>query len=78
MEINQEFGIKFFNNIGERPVVFCTNCGLYHYESITDENNTNGLWLFHDTENEEYFLGCPQCETDAYLLNCEEEEIEFS
>ena len=68
MDVTQEYGIQNLAKASNEDKVQCTCCGLIYYEEITDERNTNSLRQFYDAENGEYFLGCPKCETDNYLL----------
>ncbi len=45
----------------------CSYCWTYYYDSIDDPRHNNSLKILWDEENEEFFKGCPICETDDYL-----------
>lgn len=69
METTQDFGIRSLVKASNSCKVQCKGCGLVYYEDITDERNMNSLCQLFDVETQEYFLGCPKCETDEFLLN---------
>ena len=59
----------------EKYEVRCNNCGWEGYENdlklFTDLSDNN---VSHDIQ---YFKGCPECETDAYLMDIEKEVKEY-
>lgn len=69
------FGIRKCENIdNQEALVLCSACCHLYYEYITDERDDNALKLFF--QDEEYFLGCPSCKTDCYLLNVDYNELD--
>lgn len=68
------FGIKNINKVAEGyEIVRCNNCWTYYYEKITDERNNNSLAFIWDEKTKEFFKGCPQCKTDDYLIDINEQ-----
>jgi len=63
------YGIKNTKNEAKAPIVFCNICMKKYYSDVSDERNLNGLKLIYDKKNQEYFKGCPFCETDEFLSN---------
>lgn len=49
-------------------MIRCNNCGNLF-------ENDEELDMLKDKDNEEY-LGCAMCQTDAYLMDIEEDEME--
>lgn len=64
------------NHQAENPsmFVFCTNCYKFYFDKLHDSeiDDNATLHLLFDEENQEYFSGCPECQTDGYLLNVED------
>lgn len=61
-------GIRDIKRVAEGEKIVRINwCYNYFYDEITDERNDNSLKLFFDKDN--FFKGCPECETDDYLLD---------
>ena len=69
----EKFGIYDIIKVTKDFKVKCCNCMNIFYEDISDERNNNALYQFYDKENGEYFLGCPECETDEFLMNIDAE-----
>jgi Pyruvate/2-oxoacid:ferredoxin oxidoreductase delta subunit len=71
-----KYGIYILRKITENEeIVRCNNCYHYYYDEITDERNNNSLKIFFDNDNEEFFKGCPVCETDNYLMDIDLSEF---
>jgi hypothetical protein len=64
------YGIYNIKKVAENEeIIRCNNCFHYYYDEITDERNNNSLKIFFDSDNKEFFKGCPDCETDEYLMD---------
>jgi Pyruvate/2-oxoacid:ferredoxin oxidoreductase delta subunit len=63
-----KYGIYNINKIADKEnIIICNKCENYYYEEIIDERDVNSLAFIWDEENEEFFKGCPLCNTDDYL-----------
>lgn len=62
------YGIRDIAKVSkDEEIVRCNNCDNYFYDEITDERNDNSLMLFFDADH--FYKGCPECETDDYLMD---------
>ena len=60
----------------------CSNCGQFLLD-VNPQTNTKKIniknvsldELEYFTENDETFSGCPKCETDSYLMDLDEIDI---
>ncbi|MEX0597505.1 MAG: hypothetical protein WD512_13505 [Candidatus Paceibacterota bacterium] len=62
----------------EDPIVKCTNCETYHYESLGGTMDTYNLQLLYDEDDpdeEHPYKGCGNCQTDANLMDIDQPEV---
>ena len=66
-------GIKDLREVGsDFKIVRCNNCYFYFYEDL-DDRNDYALAFIQD--GKEFFRGCRNCQTDAYLMNIDSEHL---
>lgn len=71
-----KYGIRNINKIAEDyEIVRCNNCWIYYYDEIIDERNDNSLGFIWDKQAKEFFKGCPDCKTDDYLTDIDENQL---
>lgn len=61
--------------IEELEIVRCNMCYAYYYDEIGDPRDESILQLVWDIEDKEYVKGCGNCQTDAYLMDIEHEQL---
>lgn len=66
-------GIKDVREVdGAFEIVRCNNCYFYFYEDI-DDRDDYALEFIQD--GQEFFKGCRNCKTDAYLMDINSEHL---
>ena len=74
--IENEFGILDVRNAFEGfTIVRCNMCYAYYYDESGNPLDVSLLQWVWEVEDEEYVKGCGNCQTDAYLMDMESEDL---
>ncbi len=71
------FGISDIREADDSvDIVRCNMCNAYYFDAVFfDTRDERILQLVWDQDDGEYVKGCGNCQTDAYLIDVESEQL---